>query len=319
MSRKGQAPFHRRRGGLRRDPADSGRRSSSSRGTARRPSGCRPGHRPPPRPCQADDGAAAVRRPPQRLLEPLDRRLRPPGLEQQLAIELVGALHGVRPSDRLGHPRLQLGGAVHLQESVGVFPLCEEVDGLHLEEHDLGLLAQFSRLPRRRGLAQLLDRGLDAGTVLEHRRAQAERDELVDAVETALSLHLAPALALDHVARAHRPAGQPQHLEARATADGAIGVVVSAHRVARLDDAERIVDEGERAGGLAKPAQLRPLVVQPRQAVEVAGGHRQASPGGPPHRGSHDALSVAAASSNPSDEDVRRHVQRVAGDGAMLA
>ena len=49
------------------------------------------------------------------------------------------------------------------RERLGVPPLREQIERFHLTQHDLGLLAQFRRLRRRRRLAEFVD----------HRRARA--------------------------------------------------------------------------------------------------------------------------------------------------
>ena len=74
-------------------------------------------------------------------------------------------LHGKRPPDRLGHPRLQRRGAIHQRQRFGVPALRKQIERLHLAQHHLGLLAQLGRLRRRGGLAKFVD----------HRRARARR------------------------------------------------------------------------------------------------------------------------------------------------
>ena len=163
--------------------------------------------------------------------------------------------------------------------------LGEGVHGLELEQHDLGLLAQLRRLPGARCLAELLDGRLDSRPIAHHRRAHAEGEELVDALERSEPLHLFPSLAFDDVARPHRAAIVAQRLRTDAAPDRAVHVVVPADLIGRPDVLERLVHQRQCAGRLPKAAELRPLVVQPRQAVEVAHGAGQPAAGGPLHRG----------------------------------
>ena len=96
-----------------------------------------------------------------------------------------------------------------------------------------GLLAQPGVLPRRGAPFCNRPRRVRHGEVAQLAGAHAQGKQLVDVVERGLPLHLAPALALDDVARSHRPAIVSQRHRPAAASDLAVGVMMAADCVRR--------------------------------------------------------------------------------------
>src|SRR5262245_32885857 len=75
---------------------------------------------------------------------------------------------------------------------------------VELDRHDAGDFLRVGVRHRVHRSPQLLDRRLGARAIAELHRRVAEREELVDVLERALSLHRAPVATLDEKPRPHR-------------------------------------------------------------------------------------------------------------------
>ena len=170
---------------LRRAPAGRDRRPSSSPGTARtlRLVAASPALADGPR--QAEHRPAAVgraRRAPSRTT-PTASFGRPTS-QQQLAVELVGALDRVRTADRLGHPLLQPTAWSIFEKRDAGHAVVHSRHRVELEQQDRRLLAQPGVHVRRRGLvAARRARPRRAATSSQPQGAQPEREQLVEVVE----------------------------------------------------------------------------------------------------------------------------------------
>ena len=236
-------------------------------------------------------------------------------LEQQLAVELVGALDRVRTADRPRHPALEPHRLVHLREG------------------DAGNVVERSPPPPRARAAgstpaRAARRPCPAPRPSAARRGRpppAERRAAAAALSptTNSSSRLSnepcpaisrPALALDHLARPHRALVVAQLQRPAAAADLAVGVVMAADGVGGGRHRHRLVDLGDQRRRLGEPSQLGQLVVQPGQAVEVALHHRTAAAIDPRHR-RRPRRPIAVRRLLPVSElheEVRRHVEGVA-------
>ena len=167
--------------------------------------------------------------------------------QQHLAVQLVGALDRIRSADRLRHaapaPRRRDPSP---RTPRSVCPSASDEQRAELVQHHRRLLAQRRIGARCDIFSNSPTAAVQPAAIAELVGAQAQREQLVDVVERALPFHLAPALALDDVARAHRAAIVAQRRRTTAASDLAVAVMMAADLSARADDLQRLARRGAR-------------------------------------------------------------------------